>query len=76
MNLCRGAAADEARAVATNGYHDKVSRRSPALAVGLGIVLLALGFIVPGTSRDLILRVVGGLALLAGGAMWVASRRA
>ncbi|HEV3309124.1 MAG TPA: hypothetical protein VG815_01190 [Chloroflexota bacterium] len=52
-----------------------MSRRNPALAIALGIVLLALGFLVPGTTRDLILRVAGVLALLAGAAMWVTSRR-
>ena len=51
------------------------SRRNPGLAIGLGILLLAIGFIVPGTTRDLILRVAGVVAILAGGAMWVASRR-
>lgn len=54
---------------------DDVSRRNPALPIALGILLLALGFIVPGPTRELILRVAGVLALLAGGAMWVASRR-
>jgi hypothetical protein len=57
------------------GYHDDVSRRNPALSIAVGIVLLAIGFVVPGTTRDLILRVAGVLALLAGAAMWVASRR-
>ena len=39
------------------------------------MLLLALGFVVPGGTRELILRVVGGLAILAGAAMWVAGRR-
>ena len=52
-----------------------MSRRNPVLAIALGIVLLAISFIVPGETRDLILRVAGVLALLAGAAIWVASRR-
>ena len=60
---------------ARHGYHGDVSRRNPALAIVVGIVLLAIGFVVPGATRDLILRVAGVLALLAGAAMWVASRR-
>ena len=52
-----------------------VSRRNPALPIALGILLLVLGFIVPGPTRELILRVAGALALLAGVAMWAASRR-
>lgn len=51
------------------------SRQNPGLAIGLGILLLALSFIVGGATRDLILRVAGIAAILAGGAMWVASRR-
>jgi hypothetical protein len=62
-------------AEAWRGYDDEVSRRNPALTIALGIVLLALGFIMPGTIRDLILRVAGVLALLAGAGMWVALRR-
>ena len=62
--------------MACHGYDDDVlSRQNPALAIGLGILLLAISFIVPGTTRDLILRVVGVVAILAGGAMWLASRR-
>ena len=54
---------------------DGVSGRNPVLPIALGIVLLAIGFVVPGTTRDLILRVAGVLAILAGAAMWAASRR-
>ena len=57
------------------GYHDSVSRRNPAAAIALGIVLLAAGFLIPGATRELIFRVAGVLAVLAGAAMWVASRR-
>lgn len=49
--------------------------RNPVLAIGVGVLLLALGFLLPGATRELILRVVGGLAILAGVAMWVAGRR-
>lgn len=56
-------------------YHDDVAGRNPALSIAVGIVLLAIGFIVPGTTRDVILRVAGVLALVAGAAMWVTSRR-
>ncbi|HEV2476811.1 MAG TPA: hypothetical protein VGX22_09735 [Candidatus Dormibacteraeota bacterium] len=49
--------------------------RNPALSIAVGIVLLAIGFIVPGTTRDVILRVAGVLAIVAGAAMWVTSRR-
>jgi len=49
--------------------------RNPIVAIAVGIVLLAIGFVVPGTTRDTVLRVAGVLALLAGGVMLVARRR-
>ncbi|HVH64043.1 MAG TPA: hypothetical protein VNA65_10640 [Candidatus Dormibacteraeota bacterium] len=52
-----------------------MAQRNPALAIGLGIVLLVIGFVVPGATRELILRVAGVLALLAGAVTWVTSRR-
>jgi len=52
-----------------------MSRWNPAASIALGLVLLAIGFLLPGTTRDLILRVVGVLAILAGAVMWVAQRR-
>lgn len=54
---------------------DDVLSRNPALSIAVGIVLLAISVAVPGTTRDLILRVAGVLAILAGAGMWVASRR-
>lgn len=56
-------------------YDRCLLRRNPLLAVGLGIALLALSLVVPGTTRDLILRVAGVLAIVAGAVMWVGSRR-
>lgn len=50
-------------------------RRNPAIAFAAGIVMLAIGFVVPGSTRELILRVAGGLAILAGAVMLVAQRR-
>jgi hypothetical protein len=50
-------------------------QRKAALSIGLGIVLLAIGFLVPGTTRDVILRVAGVLAVLAGAVIWVTGRR-
>lgn len=61
--------------MACHGYHDDVAGRNPALSIAVGIVLLAIGFIVPGTTREVILRVAGVLAIVAGAAMWVTSRR-
>jgi hypothetical protein len=51
-----------------------VSRRTPVLALAAGVVLLALGLVLPGATRELILRVGGGLAILAGAVMLVAGR--
>jgi uncharacterized membrane protein HdeD (DUF308 family) len=50
--------------------------RNPAVAIVVGVVMLALGFLVPGTTRDVILRLAGVLAILTGTIMWVARRRA
>lgn len=50
--------------------------RNPAVSIAVGVVLLAIGFLVPGTTRDVILRVAGVLAILAGAVMWVARRSA
>jgi hypothetical protein len=50
-------------------------QRNPALAFAVGVVLLAIGFLVPGTTREVILRVAGVLAILAGATMWVMARR-
>jgi len=50
-------------------------RRNPTVAFAAGVVLLAIGFLVPGTTREVILRVAGVLAILAGAMMWVAARR-
>jgi len=38
-------------------------------------VLLALGILLPGATREVILRVAGVLAILAGAIMWVTQRR-
>jgi len=58
------------------GYTGKMPRRNPVLAIAVGVVLLALGLFLPGATRDLVLRVVGGLAILAGAIMWFARPRA
>jgi hypothetical protein len=50
-------------------------RWNPLVSLAVAVVLLALSFLVPGATRDLILRVAGVLALLAGAAMWVHGRR-
>ena len=52
-----------------------MSRRNPAIAFVVGVALLLISFVVSGTTRDLILRVAGVLAILAGAAMWLAWRR-
>ena len=49
--------------------------RNPVVAFAVGVVLLAIGFLVPGTTRELILRVAGILAISAGAIMLVARRR-
>jgi hypothetical protein len=48
---------------------------NPALSIGLGVLLIAISFVVPGTTRDAILRVVGVVAILAGAGIWLARRR-
>jgi len=50
-------------------------RWNPALSIAVGVVMLAIGFTVPGTTREVILRTAGALAILAGVAMWVTQRR-
>ena len=50
-------------------------RTNPVLAIGLGILMLALSFLVGGATRDLILRVAGVLAILAGAIIFIAQRR-
>jgi hypothetical protein len=40
--------------------------RNPLLAIGLGVVLLVISFLVGGATRDLILRIVGVAAILVG----------
>ncbi len=60
----------------TAGRYDRfLLRTNPLVAIGVGVVLLGLSLVVPGTTRDLILRVAGALALVAGAVMWEASRR-
>jgi hypothetical protein len=49
--------------------------RNPAVAFAVGVVMLAIGFLVPGTTREVIFRVAGVLAILAGAIMWAARRR-
>jgi hypothetical protein len=39
-----------------------------------GVVLLALGILLPGATRELALRMVGGFAILAGATMWIPRR--
>jgi len=57
------------------GYtHDRL-RSNPAVSIAVGVVMLVIGFLVPGTTREVILRVAGVLAILAGAIMWVARRR-
>ena len=53
---------------------DEVAR-NPYAAIALGVVLLVISFVVPGGTRDLILRIAGVLAILAGAVMWAISRR-
>jgi hypothetical protein len=48
---------------------------NPIVSIAVGVLLLAIGFVVPGTTRELILRAAGVLAILAGAVMWVARRR-
>jgi len=57
------------------GYTDARLRWNPALSIAVGVVMLAIGFTVPGTTREVILRAAGALAILAGVAMWVTQRR-
>lgn len=48
--------------------------RNPLLAVVLGVVLLVISFVVPGGTRDLILRIAGAVAIVAGAGIWLARR--
>jgi hypothetical protein len=50
-------------------------RWNPAVSIAVGVVMVAISFLVPGTTRDLILRVAGVLAILAGAIIWLARRR-
>jgi hypothetical protein len=52
-----------------------MSRSNPVYPIALGVVLLVISFLVGGTTRDLILRVVGVVAILAGAGMWLVQRR-
>ena len=45
------------------------------MSVAVGVVMLAISFFLPGSTRDTILRIAGGLAILAGAIMWVTGRR-
>ena len=47
---------------------------NPFVAIGVGAVLLVISFLLPGATRDLILRIVGVLAILAGIGMWLTRR--
>jgi hypothetical protein len=40
--------------------------RNPLLAIGLGVVLVVISFLVGGATRDLLLRVAGVVAILIG----------
>lgn len=51
-----------------------MQRTNPVLFIALGVVLLGIGFVVPGTTRDAILRVAGVLAILLGAGIWVTRR--
>ena len=57
------------------GYTHNNLRLNPAVSIAVGVVMLVIGFVVPGTTRDVILRVAGVLAILAGAVMLVARRR-
>lgn len=46
-------------------------RRNPVISVALGVVLIAISFLLPGATREVILRVAGVLAILAGALMWL-----
>ncbi|HKW08001.1 MAG TPA: hypothetical protein VJS19_10590 [Candidatus Dormibacteraeota bacterium] len=49
--------------------------RNPYVAIAVGIVMLVISFLVPGETRDLILRVAGALAIVLGVGMFVMGRR-
>ncbi len=67
--------ADHTGSAARHGSYDHhLMGRNPLLAVGLGVVLLVISFVVPGGTRDLILRIAGGVAIVAGGGTWLARR--
>ena len=50
-------------------------RLNPVISIAIGVVLLVLGFVVPGATRDLIFRVLGVLAILTGVVAWLTRRR-
>ena len=50
-------------------------RLNPLASIGLGVLLIVLSIVIPGPTRDLILRLVGGLAILAGVVGWFVTRR-
>ncbi len=50
-----------------------MSRRNPIIPIALGAVLLVISFVLPGDRRDLVLRIVGGIAILSG--IWLFVRR-
>lgn len=50
-----------------------MSRRNPIIPIALGTVLLAISFFVQGDRRDLVLRIVGGVAIVSG--LWILVRR-
>ena len=56
-------------------HDDSVTRINPALAIALGVLLVAIAFVVPGSTRDLILRIAGGAFIVAGAVVWVVARR-
>ena len=60
---------------AANRHDDSVTRINPALAIALGVLLVAIAFVVPGSTRDLILRIAGGAFIVAGAVVWVVRRR-
>jgi len=50
-------------------------RTNPILPIALGVVLLAISFLVRGDTRDLLLRAAGIVAIVAGAVMWSMKRR-
>lgn len=49
-------------------------RWNPGVSIAVGLVMIALSFLVPGATRDLIFRVLGVMAIVAGSVMWVTRR--